>query len=87
MVTRVFIMQLLYYATYFMLHMRCIHVYALHTYCIHIYRFYAHFMLHFMRNGAPYFTISLYCKDMVELYYIKGVQRQPFANVLQNRCS
>ena len=32
-------------------------------------------------------TISLYYKDMVELYYVKGVQKQPFADVLQNRCS
>ena len=32
-------------------------------------------------------SISLYCKDMVELYYIKSVQKQPFADVLQNRCS
>ena len=26
-------------------------------------------------------------KDMVEPYYIKGVQKQPFAHVLQNRYS
>ena len=32
-------------------------------------------------------TISLYCKDMVEPYYIKGVQKQLFTYVLQNRCS
>ena len=32
-------------------------------------------------------TISLYCKDMVEPYYIESVQKQPFADVLQNRCS
>ena len=30
-------------------------------------------------------TISLYWKDMVEPYYIKGVQKQPFTYVLQNR--
>ena len=33
------------------------------------------------------FTIHLYCKDMVETYYIKDVQKQPFADVLQNRYS
>ena len=32
-------------------------------------------------------TISLNCKDMVETYYIKGVQKQPFSDDLQNRCS
>ena len=31
--------------------------------------------------------ISLYCKDMVKLYYIKGVWKQPFADVLQIKCS
>ena len=31
-------------------------------------------------------TISLYCKDMVELSYIKDVQKQPFADLLQNKC-
>ena len=29
---------------------------------------------------------SLYCKDIVEPCHIKGVQKQPFADVLQNRC-
>ena len=32
-------------------------------------------------------TIYLYCKDMVESYYIKGASEQPFADVLQNKCS
>ena len=36
-------------------------------------------------------TISLYCKDMVEPmdepYYIRGVQKQPFADVLPKRYS
>ena len=32
-------------------------------------------------------TITWHCKDMVEPYYIKGVQKQPFADILQNRCS
>ena len=30
-------------------------------------------------------TIFLYCKDMVEPYYSKGIQKQPFADVLQNK--
>ena len=32
-------------------------------------------------------VLSLYFKDMVEPYYIEGVKKQPFADVLQNRCS
>ena len=32
-------------------------------------------------------TMSLYCKDIVEPYYMKDVQKRPFTDVLQNRCS
>ena len=41
----------------------------------------------FKRLFDKFLTLSLNCKDMAEPYYMRGVQKQSFANVLQNRCS
>ena len=45
--------------------------------------------IYIFNKGLPYllYRKANPCKDIVKPYYIKVVQKQPFADVLQNRCS